>query len=107
MATGGDRRGCLSVFVAYAAAQGKPSYTCSTGFTRVSLAGAVLLPRTQDAINAGLITPGEALAGYQPIDTNATGYICYKLPPGWPGSSSFLSQYYYEFVDDNASVPAG
>lgn len=91
-----------------AAAQGKPGYTCPAGFTigATTPAEAVQLPRTQDAINDGLITAAEALAYYQALDKNESGYICVGLPHGYEQSNRPFGEYFYNFVDDNASVPS-
>ena len=89
----GSMRGVLAalavlascVAATQAAAQGKPGYTCPAGFTigAKTPAEAVQLPRTQDAINDGLVTAAEALAHYQALDKNESGYICVGLPHGY------------------------
>ena len=91
-----------------AAAQGKPGYTCPDGFTigAKTPAEAVQLERTQDAINDGLITAAEALASYQALDKNESGYICVSLPNGFEQTNRPFGQYFYNFSDDNASKPS-
>ena len=91
-----------------AAAQGKPGYACPAGFTigAKTPAEAVQLERTQDAIDQGLITAAEALASYQALDKNESGYICVSLPNGFEQTNRPFGQYFYNVSDDNASVPS-
>jgi hypothetical protein len=94
------------VYAASTAATGKPRYTCPQSFTRVTLAEALALPRTQAAINDGVATEAEILADYEARDANDNDHICFQLPPGFEASStSPFSQYFYNFNDDKASVP--
>lgn len=90
-----------------AAEGGKPSYGCPPAFNlgSMTLAEFVALPRSQAAIDAGLVSPEELLAGLSPIDKNANGLVCVQLSHGLEVSSSPAAPYSYNVVDDNASVP--
>jgi hypothetical protein len=103
----------LAVFVTcvaatQAAAHGKPGYTCPPGFNIGSKtpAEALQLPRTQTAINLGLITEEETLAFYDALDKNESGYVCVSLPHGYEQNNRPFGEYFYNFSDDNASKPS-
>jgi hypothetical protein len=63
------------------------------------------LPRSQAAIDAGLVTADQLLAGLRGIDQNANGLLCVQLPHGLEVSASPAAPYSYNVVDDNASAP--
>jgi hypothetical protein len=90
-----------------AAEGGEPSYGCPPGFNvgSVTLEEYVVLPRSQAAIDAGLATPEEILAGVAPLDKNGNGSVCVQLSHGLEVSSAPFAAYLYNVVDDNASVP--
>ena len=90
-----------------AAGSGKPSYGCPPGFNlgSVTFAEYLVLPRTQAAINVGLVTPEQILASLASVDTNANGSICVQLSHGGEVNSRPFAEYIYNVVDDNASVP--
>jgi hypothetical protein len=90
-----------------AAGSGKPSYGCPPGFNLGSktFAEYVALPRSQAAIDAGLMTAEQILAGVTPLDKNANGSVCVQLNHGLEVSAAPFAAYLYNVVDDNASVP--
>lgn len=90
-----------------AAGSGKPSYGCPPGFNLGSktFAEYVALPRSQAAIDAGLTTAEQILAGVTPLDKNANGSVCVQLNHGLEVSAAPFAAYLYNVVDDNASVP--
>jgi hypothetical protein len=92
-----------------AGAKGKPGYACPPGFNigAVTPEGALALERSQAAIEAGLFTEEDLLAAYRALDANGSGYICASLPHGFEVSNRPNGQYFYNFADDNASVPSG
>jgi hypothetical protein len=90
-----------------AAEGGKPSYGCPPGFNlgSVTFAEYLALPRNQAVINDGLATADEILAGVATIDKNANGSLCVQLNHGLEVSATPFGAYFYNVVDDNASVP--
>jgi hypothetical protein len=97
-----------AALAAAAGATGKPSYGCGTGFTyHVTIEEATELPRSVAAVEDGLITPEDLIASYQAIDVNGNGSFCAKEVPGFEEgrSNRQFAEYFYEFNDDNASIP--
>ena len=92
-----------------AAAQGKPSYGCGLGFDfHLTTTQAAELPKSQKAIDDGLITKDELIAIYRAKwDHNGNDMVCVKDPRGLENAQRPLAQYIYNFVDDNASSPNG
>jgi hypothetical protein len=90
-----------------AAESGKPSYGCPLGFDLGSktFTEYLALPRTQAAINDGLVAADQILAALTTIDKNANGSVCVQLNHGYEVNSSPFGAYSYNVVDDNASVP--
>jgi hypothetical protein len=91
-----------------AGAGGQAGYGCPPGFNlgAQSLESYLQLPRTQAAIADGLTTEEEVAAGFSAKDRNADGYLCVQLSEGFQKYGPY-SVYYYNVVDDNASVPTG
>ena len=89
-----------------AAGSGKPSFGCPPGFNLGSMTFAeyLTLPRNQAVINDGLGTAEQILAGVSSIDRNANGSVCVQLSHGLEVGSSPFGAYFYNVVDDNASV---
>jgi hypothetical protein len=85
----------------------KPNYGCPPGFDlgAYTFSDYLQLPRTQAAIEAGLIDGAFVLAGLSSIDRNANGVVCVQLSQGYEVSSKPFGQYMYNVVDDNASTP--
>lgn len=90
-----------------AAGSGKPSYGCPPGFDLGSMTFAeyLALPRNQAVVNDGLATAEQILAGVSALDKNANGSVCVQLNHGLEVSSKPFAAYFYNVVDDNASVP--
>ena len=88
-------------------AQGKPSNVCPPGFNLgpVTIERAVALPRSQAAMNAGLITEDQLRFSYAGFDRNQNGTICAQLSHGFEVNNRPLGEFFYNFADDNASVP--
>jgi hypothetical protein len=93
-----------SVPAAHAA---KPRNTCPPGFNigPVTIDEAVALPRSQAALDAGLTTEDELRSFYTSVDRNQTGTICAQLSHGFEVTNRPMGEFFYNFADDNASVP--
>jgi hypothetical protein len=102
--------GC-AILATAAAAPGaqaaKPRFGCSPGFNlgRMTLDEVIALPRTQAAIEAGLVSEANLRAGFPSIDKNGTGSICVQLSHGFEVNNRPFGQFFYNFVDDNSSAP--
>ena len=67
-----------------ASGQGKPASTCPPAFGGpLTFEQHLALPRTQAALEAGLVTVGDLQAAFSSIDRNANGLICVQLPHGF------------------------
>ena len=90
-----------------ASGQGKPANTCPPAFDlgRFTFQQTLALPRTQAALEAGLVTVEDLQAGFSAIDRNANGRICVQLPHGLEVSQAPFANYFYNAIDDNASTP--
>jgi hypothetical protein len=86
------------------AAAEKPSYGCAGPFTEVTIEDAIQLERTQLAIADGLLTSEDAEAGYNFVDKNGDGVICYTRPHGAEKWNAPYGEYLYNFVDNSASA---
>jgi hypothetical protein len=98
----------LAALVPAAATASKPSYGCAPGFNlgAYSFADYVQLPRSQAAINDGLVDEAGIIAGIAFYDHNGNGVVCVQLNHGfetWSDSRPFGS-YLYNVVDDNSSA---
>ena len=91
-----------------ALATGKPTNGCPPGFNLgpVTIEEAVALPRSQAAVNAGLITEEQLRFSYVGFDRNQNGTICTQLSHGFEVNNRPFGEFFYNFADDNASVPA-
>jgi hypothetical protein len=98
--------GCLlaAAVAPLGASGGKPGNSCPPGFNLGSkTAGEYLaLERTQAAIEAGLVTEEQILAAFAAVDRNANGRVCVQLSNGFERAP--VAAYFYNVVDDNASV---
>jgi hypothetical protein len=56
-------------------------------------------------INDGLATAEQILAGVSSLDKNANGSVCVQLNHGLEVSAKPFAAYFYNVIDDNASVP--
>jgi hypothetical protein len=101
--------GCaiLATAAAPGAQAAKPRFGCSPGFNlgRLTLDEVIALPRTQAAIEAGLVSEAALRAGFPSIDKNGTGSICVQLSHGLETSNRPNGEFFYNFVDDNSSAP--
>ena len=89
-----------------AQAAGKPSYGCSPGFNlgALTVEEILLLPRSQAAMAAGVVSEAGIRAGVASVDKNGTGRVCVSLSNGLVTNSRPGGQYFYNLVDDNSSV---
>lgn len=96
------------LLVPQGASAGKPANVCPPGFDfgAVTLAEALALPNTQLALTDGFATLEGAIAGFEALDRNDDGLVCFGSFPSNASPSSLL-QYFYNGVDNNASVPGG
>jgi hypothetical protein len=90
-----------------AASASKPSYGCAPGFNlgAYTFEQYLQLPRTQAAINDGLIDEAGILAGLAHYDQNANEVVCVQLSLGKQLNNQPFGEYLYNVVDDNASKP--
>jgi hypothetical protein len=89
-----------------AQAAGKPSYGCPAGFNLGALTAdqILLLPRSQAAIEDGIVSEAGIRAGVAGVDKNGTGRVCVQLSNGLLTNKRPGGQYFYNLVDDNSSV---
>ncbi len=101
--------GCAAgaILAPLATSAGKPTYGCPPGMNLGSktFQEFIGLPRTQAAINDGLVTGADTLAALARVDRNGNGSICVQLSQGFEVSSRPFGSYFYNVSDDNASVP--
>lgn len=84
----------------------KPANTCPAGFNLgpVTVAQALKLPRSLAGIEAGVVTEERIVAGVNSVDKNGNGRVCVQLSRGLVISQRPNGQFFYNIVDDNASV---
>jgi hypothetical protein len=89
----------------------KPGYGCPPGFNlgahALTAEDYASLPRSQAAIDAGLIDVEGILAGASFYDKNGNGVVCVQLSNGfetWADARPF-GEYLYNVVDDASSAP--
>jgi hypothetical protein len=89
-----------------AQAASKPSFGCSPGFNLGALTADQILslPRSQAAIAAGVVSEAGIRAGVASVDKNGTGRVCVQLSNGLVTGNRPNGQFFYNLVDDNASV---
>lgn len=94
------------LLVPQGASAGKPASVCPPGFDigAVTLEQAIALPNTQRGLEDGFFTLEATIAGFDALDRNDDGLICFKSFPSNASPSSLL-QYFYNGVDNNSSVP--
>ena len=90
---------------ASAGAGGKAGFGCAPGFDigAVTLEESLALPRLQAGLNAGAFTASDIAALFVAIDHNGDGILCFQDVGALSGVSHW--QYFYNGVDNNASVP--
>jgi hypothetical protein len=98
----------MAVLLLPQGASAKPANVCPPGFDigAVDLAEAIALPNTQLALADGFATLEGAIAGFEALDRNDDGLVCFGSFPSNASPSSLL-QYFYNGADNNASVPGG
>jgi hypothetical protein len=96
------------LLVPQGASAGKPPAVCPPGFDigAVTLEEAIALPNTQRGLEDGFFTLEGTFAGFDALDRNDDGVVCFKSFPSIASPSSLL-QYFYNGVDNDASVPSG
>jgi hypothetical protein len=116
---GGTRRAMVFLALALivlatphvARAGGKPSTACPPGFDLggLTVEQALQLPNAQAGLAAGVYDE-EFLAEVQDtVDANGDGVICFQTIPASGATPNPASnwQYFYNVVDNMASVPSG
>jgi hypothetical protein len=85
----------------------KPSNGCGPGFDLgpVSFEEYLELPRTQAAIEDGLVDEAGVEAFLTGLDRNGNGVVCVQLPHGYEVGQLPGGAYFYNLADDNAAVP--
>jgi hypothetical protein len=93
-----------------AGAGGQAGFGCSPGFDvgAVTWEQYVNLPRNQAGVAAGKYTEDDLKSTkFDPTDLNGDGVICVKDVAAQVGSGATpIWQYFYDIVDNNASVPS-
>jgi hypothetical protein len=84
----------------------KPSYGCPGPFTLHALTedDYASLPNSQAAIDDGLISLDDLLAGAATYDRNGDNLICVQANHGMDVSQRPFAEYLYNVVDNNAST---
>jgi hypothetical protein len=90
-----------------AGAAGKPGYSCPPGFIGpLTLQHYLDLPRNQAGFAAGAYDVENRTSAFNGTDLNHDGMICAKDVAASVGSGATpIWQYFYDIVDNNASVP--
>ena len=85
----------------------KPRYGCGPGFDlgALTVEQGLALPNTQAAFADGVYDEAWFMERFEFVDNNDDGLICYQnFPPN--ANPASLLQYFYNVVDNNASVPS-
>jgi|GEM_PF-2058657 len=90
-----------------AMAGGRAGYGCPPAFDLggLTLPETLALPRIQAGLAAGAYTVEDHTAVFNSVDHNENGVICFQDIAALNGGASFW-EYFYNVVDDNASVPS-
>jgi len=90
------------------ASAAKPSNGCGPGFDlgAITLEEALLLPNVQAGLADGVFDVAALTAGFDSLDGNNDGLVCFQSFSTNANPASLL-QYFYNTVDNNASVPSG
>jgi hypothetical protein len=99
------------LLVPQSAYAGKPSHTCPPGFDLggLTLEQVLQLPKVQAGLAAGVYDEEFVAAVQDTVDANGDGVICFQTIPAsgaTPNPASNL-QYFYNVIDNQASVPSG
>jgi hypothetical protein len=86
----------------------KPNNACAPGFDlgAITLEEALLLSNVQAGLADGIFDPAALTAGFDSLDRDNDGLVCFKSFSTNANPASLL-QYFYNTVDNNASVPSG
>jgi hypothetical protein len=89
-----------------ARAGGQAGYGCARGFDLGALTfeQGVALPRVQAGLTAGVFTIEGLAAGFNKVDHNDDGLLCFKDIGALSGDVG-IWVYSYDIVDNNASSP--
>lgn len=92
-----------------AGARGKPSFGCPPGFIGpLTLTQYLELPRNEAGVAAGAYDVPNRTSAFNGTDLNQDHMICAKDVAASVGSGATpIWQYFYDIVDNNASVPTG
>lgn len=94
-----------------ARAEGKPRIACPPGFDLGGLTfdEALQLPNVQAGLAAGFYDEEFVAEVHEAVDANRDGVICFQTIPASGATPNPASnwQYFYNVVDNNASVPSG
>ena len=101
----------VGIFVTVLAAPAdavNPSNACGPGFDLGALTfeESLLLSNVQAGLADGIFELADVTAGFKAVDRNNDGLICFRSLPTNANPASLL-QYFYNTVDNNASVPSG
>ena len=90
------------------ASAAKPSNGCGPGFDlgAITLEEALLLSNVQAGLADGIFDAAALTAGFDSLDRNNDGLVCFETFPTNANPASLL-QYFYNTVENNASVPSG
>jgi hypothetical protein len=90
------------------ASAAKPRLSCAPAFDlgALTLDESLLLPNVQAGLADGIYDVASITAAWPGWDHNSDGLICFQSFPSNANPASLL-QYYYNVVDNNASVPSG
>ena len=90
-----------------ATAGGEAGYGCGAGFDLgpLTLSQGLALPRIQAGLTAGVYDIGGLTAGFNKVDHNGDGLLCFK-DVGALNDSAAHWAYTYNIVDNNASIPS-
>jgi hypothetical protein len=109
----------LTLFVAIALlavpqvahAAGKPTIACPPGFDLggLTLEQAIELPNVQAGLAAGVYDEAFVAEVQNTVDANGDGIICFQTIPasGVSPNPAANWQYFYNVVENKASVPSG
>jgi hypothetical protein len=90
-----------------AASGGQAGFRCAPGFDLggLTLDQGLALPRIQAGLAAGVFDEAALASGFNKVDHNGDGVVCFKDVGALNGGAG-IWQYLYNIVDNNASVPA-
>ena len=86
----------------------KPANVCPPAYDigAITVSEFLLLPNVQAGITDGLFNVPALTAGFDSKDRNNDGLVCFQNLPTNANPASLL-QYFYNAIDNNASVPSG